>query len=66
MMEKLQVNDKRYEKKIPGGLDLRKVKVWIYKTGRPLFTDSSSHSPPRSGLVLQSQINRIEKKCCGW
>jgi hypothetical protein len=35
-MEKLQVNDKRYEKKIPGGLDLTKVKVSIYKTGRVL------------------------------
>jgi len=36
MMEKLQVNQKRYEKKISGGLDLRKIKVWIYKTGRVL------------------------------
>ena len=36
MMEKLQVNQKRYEKKIPGGLDLTKVKVSTYKTGRIL------------------------------
>jgi hypothetical protein len=36
MMEKLQVNQKRYEKKISGGLDLRKVKTSIYKTGRVL------------------------------
>jgi hypothetical protein len=36
MMEKLQVNDKRYEKKISGGLDLRKVKASIYKTARVL------------------------------
>jgi len=36
MMEKLQLNQKRYEKKISGGLDLRKIKLWIYKTARVL------------------------------
>jgi hypothetical protein len=49
MMKKLQVNQKRYEKKIPGGLDLRKVKVWIYKPARVLkpYSTAKRFSPSR-------------------
>jgi tetratricopeptide (TPR) repeat protein len=54
MMEKLQVNHKRYEKKIPGELDLRKVKVSIYKTGRVLKPSSTAKrfSPSVQILLL--------------